>query len=66
MSDAPYNSQDFGSSDLMTSEVIDDRRLKVETQAKSTEDFILMVSKGLIASNSVQYIHIYATVVGTA
>lgn len=62
----PYNIQDFGPSDLMTSEVIDERRLKVETQAKSTEDFILKVSKGLIPGHRIQYIHSYCPNINTS
>lgn len=61
----PYNIQDFGPSDLMTSEVIDERRMKVETQLKSTEDFILKISKGLIPGHRIQYIHSYAPDIGT-
>jgi len=54
-----YNIQDFGPSDLMTSDIEGSRRLKV-----SSEDFTLLVSKGLIAGHSMVYVNSCAESIG--
>tara|TARA_R110000765_G_C18931952_1_gene606850 strand:- start:1242 stop:2063 length:822 start_codon:yes stop_codon:yes gene_type:complete len=56
----PYNIKDFGPSDLMTSEVENQRRLKV-----SDEPFTLLISKGLVPGHSMVYVNAYAESVGT-
>lgn len=55
-----YNIQDFGPSDLMTSDIEGSRRVKV-----SSEDFTLLVSKGIIVSgHSMVYVNSYAESIG--
>ena len=56
----PSHIQGFGPSDLMTSEVENQRRLKV-----SDEPFTLRVSKGLVPGHSMVYVNTFANSIGT-
>ena len=54
----PYNIQDFGPSDLMTSEVENQRRLKVS--ADPVQPLELLISKGLMPGHRMVYLNSYA------